>query len=194
MKKSSGHEPSNELLAWAEREGVDLINVKIKPSGGDKWFYAFRPLGMKVWRIENSRFDQIEKELRESNQLALPAPWEGPLAQFNEKTGKYNDELTVTFLFMTREGSCGAMQIRSPLGDGGYTNGGLEYKFIYEKGGEEADSRRCRQPATLSGDSRPRCRPQPKQARNRAIRAPIQTASGLLQTVGSWSPLPPGEG
>ena len=51
LKNSPGHEPSRDLLAWAEREGVDLINIKIKSSDG-KWFYAFKPLGMKVWRIE----------------------------------------------------------------------------------------------------------------------------------------------
>ena len=136
VKTSSGHEPSKQLLAWAEAEGVNLVTIKIKPSGSNKWFYAFRPLGMKVWRIENSRFENIQKELRESKQLKLPAPWTGPLAQIDEKSGRYDEKLTVSFLFITKEGTCGAMQIRSPLGDGGYTNGGLEYEFIYEKDAE----------------------------------------------------------
>jgi hypothetical protein len=85
---------------------------------------------MKVWRIENSRFDHIERELHEGKQLKLPAPWEGPLAQIDEKSGRYDDKLTVSFLFITKEGTCGAMQIRSPLG-APYSQGGLHYKFIY---------------------------------------------------------------
>ena len=100
-KNSPGHEPSRDLLAWAEREDVDLINIKIKSSDG-KWFYAFKPLGMKVWRIENSRFDGIETELRESKQLKLPAAWEGPLAQIDEKSGQYDGKLTASFLFITK--------------------------------------------------------------------------------------------
>ncbi|MGO9112544.1 MAG: M56 family metallopeptidase [Thermoguttaceae bacterium] len=130
VKNVSGYEPSRELLAWAGQEGVDLITIKIKSSDG-KWFYAFKPLGMTVWRIENSRFDHIERELHESKQLKLPSPWEGPLAQIDEKNGQYDDKLTVSFLFITKEGICGAMQIRSPLVNAGYTDGGLHYKFVY---------------------------------------------------------------
>ena len=109
VKNLRGHEPSSDLLAWAEREGVDLINIKIKSSDG-KWFNAFKPLGMKVWRIENTRFDGIETELRKSQQLKLPAPWEGPLAQIDEKSGQYDAKLTASFL-ITKEGTCGAIQI-----------------------------------------------------------------------------------
>ena len=124
-------------MAWAEREGVDLIHVKIKSPDGE-WFYAFKPLGMKVWRIDNDRFDHLQKELRESKQLTLPAPWEGPLAQVNATSGMHDEKLTVSFLFITKEGSCGAIQIRSPLGDGPYTGGGLCYKFIYDNEAEQA--------------------------------------------------------
>ena len=146
VKNSRGHEPSTDLLAWAEREGVDLINIKLKSPDG-KWFYAFKPLGMKVWRIENSRFDGIETELRKSQQLKLPAPWEGPLAQIDEKSGQYDGKLMATFLFITKEGICGAIQIdgrrasmpaaTSPgFGDNPYSPCGLRYKFIYAKDAE----------------------------------------------------------
>jgi hypothetical protein len=141
VNNSKAYEPSPELLAWAEREGVNLIHIKMKASNSDKPFYAFRPLGMKVWRIDNSRFDHLEKELRQSKQLALPAPWEGPLAQIDAKSGMYDEKLTVSFLFITREGSCGTLQIRSPLGDGPYTDGGLYYNFIYENDAEKAPAR-----------------------------------------------------
>ena len=124
------------LLAWAEAEGVNLVTVKIKASDG-KWYYAFKPLGMKVWRIENSRLANLEKELHESRQLALPAPWQGLLAPIDEKTGMYDDKLTVSFLFITKEGTCGALQIEPPLsgkfGENAYSSAGLHCTFIYEK-------------------------------------------------------------
>ncbi len=139
VKTSSGHEPSKQLLAWAEAEGVNLITVKIKASGG-KWFYAFKPLGMRVWRIENNRLANLEKELHESRQLALPAPWQGLLAPIDEKSGQYDEKLTVSFLFITKNGTCGALRIEPPLsgkfGENSYTSAGLHCTFIYEKDAE----------------------------------------------------------
>ncbi len=138
IKTSAGHKPSKELLAWAEREGVDLITIKIKPPGGDESYYAFQPLGMKVWRIDNSRYDNLQEELRHGKKFELPKPWKGPLAQVDEKSGAYDAKLTTSFLFITKEGICGKLQIKSPLGgNAGYTDGGLHYTFISEGGPEQ---------------------------------------------------------
>jgi len=143
MKQSPGLEPSDELLAWAKREGVDLINIRIKPPESDKLVYAFAPVGMKVWRIANDRYEHLEKELRETKRLELPEPWEGPLAQIDEKTGEYDAKLTVSFLFITKEGTCGAIQIQPPVSrkpvrySACSTEGGLHYRFIYEAEAEE---------------------------------------------------------
>ena len=132
VKESVGHQPSPALLAWAEKENVNLVCMKIKASDGT-WFYAWKPLGMKVWRIDNSRYDGLAKELRQGGKLKLPPPWEGPLAQWDEKTGELKNDLTATFLFITKRGTCGALQIKGPLGDNPYSDCGLRYKFIYEK-------------------------------------------------------------
>ena len=116
-----------------------MINVVITPPGSNEEFYAFQPLGMKVWRIENGRYDRIDQELRRGNRLDLPAPWKGPLAQINQEDGTYDDKLTASFLFITREGTCGAIQIQAPVsrklarGVPAYSEGGLHYKLIYER-------------------------------------------------------------
>ena len=115
IEASAEDEPSKELLDWAEREGVDLITVKVKMSGGDGWYYAFWPVGMKVWRIDNDRYDNIEKELREDESFELPKPWQGPLALIDEKTGKYEKKSTASYLFITKEGICGRLQLKGPL-------------------------------------------------------------------------------
>ena len=46
LKSSSQGKPSPELLSWAEKEGVSLIGIKFKPSGSEKSYYGFQPLGM----------------------------------------------------------------------------------------------------------------------------------------------------
>lgn len=138
IKASAGHTPSKGLLAWAKREGVDLITVKIKSPDGTKSHYAFQPVGMKVWRIANSRYDTIVQELRQDKKLELPEPWQGPLAQIDEKSGAYDEKSTASYLFITKEGICGALQIRFPFkrdlarGMLAYSDGGWRYKFIYE--------------------------------------------------------------
>ncbi|NQT15368.1 MAG: hypothetical protein HQ582_21610, partial [Planctomycetes bacterium] len=138
LENSRGGEPSKELLVWAEQEGVDLIGVKTRLPGSEEPFYALMPLGMKVWRVENSLFEYLQRELRFSDELVLRTPWDGLLAQIDEESGKGDDELTVSFLFITKEGVCGALQIASPMnrevahGERVSDEGGYRYRFIYE--------------------------------------------------------------
>ena len=126
-------------MAWAEQEGVDLITVKTKLPGSEKPVYAFKPLGMKVWRIDNARFDNLQNELSYGEKGKLGEPWNGLIAQVDEKTGKFDDTLTASYLFITKEGICGAIQIQSPLsrkpvpGMPAPRTGGWHYKFIYER-------------------------------------------------------------
>jgi hypothetical protein len=137
IKNSPKDNPSPKLLAWAEREGVDLLRVEIQSSGGDA-YYGFKPVGMKVWRIDNDRFKNLEKELHESKNLDLPALWEGPISSLDPKTGAIDDKKPASYLFITKEGSCGAMQIRSAAVHdmlaawNAYGPTSFEYKFIYE--------------------------------------------------------------
>lgn len=157
IKNAPNNEPSPELLDWAEREGVDIVSIKRIDRSSGKAYYAFQPVNMKVWRIDNNRYDRIQEELRQSKSLDLPAPWKGPLAQLDEKTGEYNEKLTVSFLFMTGVGMCGVIQLRSPLstpmiqGSSTHSDGGLRYQFIYEDDSENSPASRA--PAGASVDS-----------------------------------------
>ncbi len=141
-KDAPGGEPSKELLAWAEQEGVDLIVVKVRLPGSKDRVYAFKPVGMKVWRIDNDRFDNLQNELVAGDRKELPTPWIGLVAQLDEKSGKYDDQLTASFLFVTKEGTCGALQIQSPIsptvrpGMPVGNRGGWTYRFIYERSPE----------------------------------------------------------
>ncbi len=59
------------------------------------------------------------------------------MALIDEKTGKYNKKLTASYLFITKEGTCGRLQLKGPLYQefraGSYcmSDGGLRYDFIY---------------------------------------------------------------
>ena len=109
VENSPGGEPSEELLVWAEQEGVDLITVRTRLPGSDKPVCAFKPVGMKVWRIDNARFHNLQNELCSGDKSDFPDLWHGLIAQIDEKSGKFDDRLTVSFLFITKEGICGAI-------------------------------------------------------------------------------------
>ena len=143
VENSPGGEPSKELLVWAEQEGVDLITVRTRLPGSDKPVYAFKPVGMKVWRIDNACFDHLQDELCSGDRSDFQDRWHGLIAQIDEKSGKFDDKLTISFLCITKEGICGAIQLQSPLsqelvpGMRGPNRGGWHYKFIYERGPEQ---------------------------------------------------------
>ena len=140
VKHCQGHEPSQELLAWASQERVNLITTKITPPGSDKSYYAFKPLGLKVWRLDNGRFDNIQNELHRSKRFELAEPWKGLLAQIDEKSGALDENLTVSFLFITSRGTCGTIQIQPPVPPGSREltsgpipkRGRVRYWFVYE--------------------------------------------------------------
>lgn len=134
VKMSTPDRPSAELLAWAEREGVDLILLRFTPPESDKPIGAAWPVGLKVWQVDNALYKDLPKSLQGEQAPDLSRPWEGPLAQRDEKTKAYDEKATVSFLFRTREGTCGALQLKAPLlqEHAGYNDGGLEYKFLYE--------------------------------------------------------------
>jgi beta-lactamase regulating signal transducer with metallopeptidase domain len=141
VKNSSGGRPSPELLAWAEKEGIDLIGIKFKPPGSEKSSYAFQPVGLKVWRIENSRYNNLAKILQISEYFDLPKPWQGPIASLDEKTGQIDEKKPASFLFITKQGICGMLRIQSkekyvfpkegtPSRE---IESPLEFKFIFRK-------------------------------------------------------------
>lgn len=145
VDSSVNGEPSRALLAWAEQEGVDLITMRVKQPDSDKMIYAFKPLGMKVWRIDNDHFENLEKELRYGEKADFARLWDGLIAQIDEKTGKFDEELTVSFLFITKEGVCGAIQLQSPVsremapGSPVGDKGGWQYKFVFERNPDESE-------------------------------------------------------
>ena len=59
--------------------------MKFKPQGSEKSYYGLQPLSMKVWRIDNSRYDHLAKELQTVEKFDLPGLWEGPIASWTKR-------------------------------------------------------------------------------------------------------------
>ena len=148
LRNSPKDHPSPELLAWAQREGADLLRIEIKRPGDSKTYYGYQPVGMKVWKIDNKRFKNLDKELQKSKKLDLPPLWEGPISSIDRQTGDIDPEEPASFLFITREGACGTIQIRSALVhqfvQGAATTGSclLEYQYIFQSEPEKPTSKK----------------------------------------------------
>jgi beta-lactamase regulating signal transducer with metallopeptidase domain len=138
LKNSPKDHPSPDLLAWAQREGIDLLRIEIKRPGDSKTYYGYQPVGIRVWKIDNKRLKNLEKELQESKKLDVPPPWEGPISSVDRQAGEIDEEEPATFLFITRDGTCGTLQIRSALvhefvpGSPVMGSSLLEYKYIFQ--------------------------------------------------------------
>jgi hypothetical protein len=101
----------DEVAAFAAREGLDLRGIEYTPPGSGLSYYAIQGLGLRAWQIDNSRYFTIENELRAGRPPKLDRPAGALLMDFDPETGVYYPENKATFLFVTREGTTGALQL-----------------------------------------------------------------------------------
>ena len=137
LEKSPKDKLSPKLLAWARREGIDLLRFEIKRPDDEKTYYAYQPVDMKVWKIDNKRLKNLEKELQESKELDLSL-WKDPISSVDKMEGEMKEGQLASFLFITKQGACGTIQIRSGahknMKTGQMLMGPLafKYQYIYE--------------------------------------------------------------
>lgn len=104
----AGHEA--ELEAWAAREGIDLMGTQYTPPGSDQSFYVLRSFGMRAWQIEVPDYDRLENQLR-AGHVKLGQPTAGFLTDYDPQTVRFHPERPAAFLFITREGTHGALHV-----------------------------------------------------------------------------------
>ena len=101
---------SPQLLAWARKEGFDLVGVTYTPPGESKPLYCLQPLGMRVWKMtpaEHRRLDQAMAG-REAYPLSQPVELMVPQREVKPPYDKYSGD---AFLFVTREGTAGVIRM-----------------------------------------------------------------------------------
>ena len=139
--------------AWAAKEGYDLRGTEFKPADSEKPFYALRALGLRAWQIDNGRYGTIEQELRKGPpELGRPAG--DLLVDFDPQTKTFHPENEATFLFVTREGATGVLQVTGLITElfgpadigrpapqktrrGFYRGVQFQFKLLYEPGDED---------------------------------------------------------
>jgi hypothetical protein len=115
----------DDILAWAAREGFDLMGTEYRLPGEEKPHYVLRGLGLALWQIKTERWKTLEADLRENRPLDMGRRTDGLLARFDPARKRYVPEETATFLFHTREGGYGVIFVGVEVHDDGLKPGGF---------------------------------------------------------------------
>lgn len=115
----------DDILAWAAREGFDLMGTEYQVPGEQKSHYVLRGLGLTTWQIKTERWKTLERELGEDGPLDMGTRTDGLLARFDLAKKQYVPEETATFLYQTREGGFGALFVGVEVHDNSLKPGGF---------------------------------------------------------------------
>ncbi|MHB1558455.1 MAG: HEAT repeat domain-containing protein [Isosphaeraceae bacterium] len=105
--KASGE----KIAAFAAKEGLDLRGIEYRTPGSERSYYALQALGLRAWQVDNSLYERIGNDLRAEKVPDLDHPAGDLLIDFDPATRTYHPENKATFLFVTREGTTGILQL-----------------------------------------------------------------------------------
>ncbi|WP_152051662.1 M56 family metallopeptidase [Tautonia marina] len=140
--------PEN-VAFWAADAGYDLQGIAYQPPGSQTSAYGIRGIGLRAWQVEDEVFGTIEQDLRGNRIPDLDRPAGEILVDIDPATGSYRPEHTATFLFQTREGATGILQVTGQITElftdddigqpglsttrGFYRGVQFQYKLLYEE-------------------------------------------------------------
>ncbi len=92
------------------KEGLDIRGINYAPPGSSQSYYAIQGLGLRAWQVDNSHYETIENDLKANKVPPLDRPTT-LLMDLDPMTKTYQPENEATFLFVTREGTTGILQV-----------------------------------------------------------------------------------
>ena len=101
---------AKEVRRWAGEQGFDLMALQVELPGFDKPQFVIKPLGLKFWQDEEDRYDFLENEIGDKD-FEFGKPGGQYLAYYDAKSERYLPNRKATFLYQTREGTCGAIRL-----------------------------------------------------------------------------------
>jgi hypothetical protein len=102
---------NDQIAAFTAREGFDLRGTEYTDPGSGRSVYTLQPLGLRAWQVDNRLYGTIEKDLRDNKPPKLDRPARDLLMDVDPRSGTYRPRNKATFLFVTREGTTGILQL-----------------------------------------------------------------------------------
>ncbi len=110
LKSAAGQPPRlDDIRAWADKEGFDLMCDEYYVPGDNKPHYVLRALGMTAWQMNAKKWKTLAADLAKKEPLALQRWTNNLLNDFDDDRGHYVPEETAMFSFRTREGVYGVI-------------------------------------------------------------------------------------
>jgi hypothetical protein len=81
------------------------------PLGSDRSYDVLRGLELRAWQVDNGLYDKIESDLRAEKIPNLDRRASELLIDYDPVTKTYHPENRATFLFVTRDGTTGILQL-----------------------------------------------------------------------------------
>ncbi len=109
---------SPAVLAWAEKEGFDLVGTKYTPPGEKEPLYCLKPLGMKVWKISSDELRDLPAAMIGKQEYPMGQPVEMLVPRREVIKPPYDLKFGGdSFLFVTREGTAGVIRMTAQVTD-----------------------------------------------------------------------------
>jgi hypothetical protein len=114
----------DSILAWAGREGFDLMGTEtVSPVDGQRVF-VLRSIGMPAWELGKERWKMNANDVTLESLQAESFPADTLLVHYDAETQSIDPKATATFLYMTREGTVGLLFVGIEVQDDGLKPGG----------------------------------------------------------------------
>jgi len=116
----------DEIIAWARREGFDLMGTEYASPKSDERVFAIRSLGLRTWELGKHRWKMSSEDITLEELQAEGTPAEGLLFHREGKNGAADPKARASFLYVTREGTPGLLFVGVEVQDADPESGGLE--------------------------------------------------------------------
>ncbi|MBI2824617.1 MAG: carboxypeptidase regulatory-like domain-containing protein [Planctomycetia bacterium] len=114
----------DEVLAWAFREGFDLVGTEYAAPDGQR-YYALRAIAMQAWELDAKRWKMKSDDITVEELQAEGTPASGLLLHFNNATQAFDPKATASFLYVTRSGTPGLLFVGIEVRDDSLKPGGI---------------------------------------------------------------------
>lgn len=137
LQSAPGQPPRlDDIRAWADKEGFDMMGDEYFVPGDDQPHYVLRALGMTAWQLDAKKWKTLEDDLNKNVPLELQRWTNNLLNDFDDDQGHYTPESTACFAFRTREGTYGVIFVgvevhNDKLQPGGISTGDDELNPIH---------------------------------------------------------------
>jgi beta-lactamase regulating signal transducer with metallopeptidase domain len=104
---------STDFQTWAAQQGVDVMGMEIGKASSKERFHVLRRLELHAWEIPKDRDSSVVlATLQSGGPLELGRPVTSDyLIHWDEQKQAYDPATPANFLFVTREGAAGILQI-----------------------------------------------------------------------------------